>query len=98
MLNRVFHLLGEEASAFIEEVIPDLLHLPYSFSFFLPLLHLLLYAFDCDDLDCVSLGQKILKDKDSATKIRIVFEGISKILKDLHAENDGKEDLVNKDS
>ena len=97
MLTKILELIGNEAFALIKKVIPDLFDLPAHFSFSAPLFYLLLYAFDHENLDAHNLGNKILNDKNAVPKLLIIYDGVEKILRELHAKNDGKESLVNTD-
>jgi hypothetical protein len=94
MLTKILQLVGGEAFSFIKKTIPGLFDLPSNYAFALPLFHLLLYAFDSENLDSGNLGKIILQDKNAEAKLVIIYEGVSKILRELHAENDGKESLV----
>lgn len=97
-LNKLIGFIGLEAFEFIKKIVPELFDLPFHTSFVCPLFYLLVYAFDTDGDDIKNLGKSILEDRNAIPKLCIIYEGVSKILRDLHAENDGKESLVNKDS
>ncbi len=98
MLDELGVLLGKEAFTFIKKIIPNLFDLPFHSSFVDPLFHLLVYAFGHDQNDVMNLGKHVLNDKNAIPKLCIIYEGVSKILRELHAENDGKESLVSKDN
>lgn len=93
MFKDLIDVIGEEAFAFIKKIAPALIAVPLeavpgAYSWLL--LHLFLFVFDHKDEPLFKLGTKILYDEDSVTKLKIIENGVSAIMRGLDAAKNGE--------